>query len=90
MGIDDSGTIDEEDFLHQSDVLPDFGLARNWRYVAHFFLSQRVYNRALASVRIADEADADLFSVFVKFAELSQELNESAFAERVSQAGVEC
>ena len=87
--VHDSGTVDEEHALHQGDVLPHLGLAGYGRHIAHLLLAQSVDHRTLARVRVADEAHADLLLVLVQLAELAQQLDESALAERVGQAGVE-
>ena len=82
-------TINQVDSLHERNVLPDLGLAGYGRHIAHLLLAQRVYHRALACVRVSDEAYTNLFVVFVQLAKLTQQLNESALAERIRQAGVE-
>ena len=33
--VHNPGAVDEEDLLHQGDVLPDLGLTRNWGDFAH-------------------------------------------------------
>ena len=53
MGIDHAWTIDEIDALHERDVLPDLGLSRDRRHIAHFLLPQSVDYTALSCVRIS-------------------------------------
>jgi len=81
--VHDTRAIDQKNTLHKRDVLPDLGLASNGRHIAHLLLAEGVYDRAFAGVGVADKADTNLFALFVEHAELAEELNESAFAERV-------
>lgn len=65
-------TIDQEDSLHQSDVLPHLGLARDGCNLAHFLLAQGVDDRRFTCVRVSDETDRDLLAVRMQCRELTQ------------------
>ena len=64
--IDHARAVDQEDALHQRDVLPDLGLAGYRGHLADFLGPQRVDDGALAHVWVTDEADADLLLVDVQ------------------------
>ena len=49
--------IDEINAFSQSDVLPYFGLARNWSHLAASLLHERIDNTTLADVGVPNEAD---------------------------------
>ncbi len=67
-----TGTVDQVDALHERNVLPDLGLAGDRGHFAHLLLAKGVDHRALARVRVADEAHADLLVLLVQVGELTQ------------------
>ena len=85
----DARAVDEVDAARERDVLPHLRLAGDGRDRAHLARLERVDHRALADVRVADEADGDLLLVGVQLGELAEELDERAFAEGVVGRGVE-
>lgn len=89
IGWHNTGTIDEVDTLHKSDILPDLGFTRDGSNIAHLFSLKSVDDGRLASVGISDKTDLDLFLIAVQAGELTQELNERTFAERVVDGCVE-
>ena len=89
-GGDDAGAVDEEDALHQGDVLPDLGLTWDGRDLAHLLLPQGIDDGRLAGVGVADEADGYLLAVLVQLRELAQQLDQRPLTERVSNGGMEC
>mmetsp|Transcript_26598 Transcript_26598/g.79031 ORF Transcript_26598/g.79031 Transcript_26598/m.79031 type:complete len:281 (+) Transcript_26598:923-1765(+) len=68
-----AGAVDEEDALHQRHVLPHLRLARHWRCLAHLLGAQRIDDRRLADVRVADKADRDGLLVGAQPRELAQQ-----------------
>ena len=82
-------TVDQVDPLGQPDVLPDLGLPRDGRHLAHLLAPQGVDDGTLPDVRVADESHADLLPVRVQPCELPQQVDEGALAERVAHRGVE-
>uniref|UniRef100_A0A8W7PVQ6 Uncharacterized protein n=1 Tax=Anopheles coluzzii TaxID=1518534 RepID=A0A8W7PVQ6_ANOCL len=87
--VDDARAIDQEDALHQRDVLPHLRFARDRGHLAHLLAAQRVDDGRLAHVRVAYEADADLLLVHVQLADLAQQIDQRTLAERVRERGVE-
>ena len=85
----DTRAVDEVDALGQCDVLPDLRLTRDRCYTAAGFLHKRVDDGRLAYVWVADQADTNVLLVAVEDVELLEELDETAFAERVLHTGVE-
>uniref|UniRef100_A0AAG5DRU4 Uncharacterized protein n=1 Tax=Anopheles atroparvus TaxID=41427 RepID=A0AAG5DRU4_ANOAO len=70
-GIHHPGAIDQEDTLHQRDVLPHFRFARDWRHLAHLLAAQRVNDGRFADVRVPDETNTDLLLVDVQLSDLT-------------------
>ena len=87
--VDDARAVDQEHALGQRDVLPDFRLPGHGRDVADFFRAQRVDDRGLADVWVADKADRDVLLVRAQAGELPEQAQERPFAERVGDRGVE-
>ena len=85
----DPGAVDEIDPAHEGDVLPDFGLSRDRRGLADGLLLERVDDRRLADVGVADKADRDLLLVREQGRELPEELDQAPLAERVVDRRVE-
>lgn len=79
----DSRTIYQIDSLHERDVLPYFSFAGYGRGGADFLFAECVDDAGFAGVRVADEADGDLFAVAMEAGELAEEGDEGAFAEGV-------
>lgn len=69
--------------------MPDFGFSCYGGCFTHFFLAECVDDGRFAGVGVADETNGDLFPVGVERRELTEERDESAFAEGVCQGGVE-
>jgi hypothetical protein len=84
-----AGAVDQIDALHKGDVLPNLGLPGQWCHIADLLLLERVDDARLAHVGVADEANADLLLVGMQVGELTQQLNEGAFPERVIDGSVE-
>ncbi len=66
---------------------PDFGLSWNGGDLRNRLSAKSVDNTRLADIRITDQANTDLFSVLVKNAELSEEVDQGATTEGVLHAG---
>ena len=86
---DDTRAVDQVDAPHEGDVLPDLSLSWDGRDRADLLLLERVDDRRLADVRVADEAHRDLLLVRVEDRELTEELDERTLPERVVDRGVE-
>lgn len=86
---DDSGTIDEINPTHQRDVLPDLRLSRDGRSLADGLLLERIDDRGFTDVGVSDESDRNLLFVGEQGGELTEELDERSFTERVVDRGVE-
>ena len=89
VGLHDTGAIDEIDASHQRNVLPDFGLARDGCNGADGFGAKRVDDGGFAGVGVANETDRDLFLIRMKSRELTKQLDQGSFAERIIDGGVE-
>ena len=60
------------------------------RYIAYLLALERVDNRALSCVWIADKADTDLLLVRVQDTKLAQQLDQAALTEAVVDRSVKC
>mmetsp|Transcript_6562 Transcript_6562/g.18159 ORF Transcript_6562/g.18159 Transcript_6562/m.18159 type:complete len:283 (-) Transcript_6562:92-940(-) len=89
VGVDDSRAVDEEDSLHQRDVLPYLCLAWDGGHVANLLRSQRVDHGRLADVRVAHHAHRDVLLVGAHPRQLSQEAQERSLAKRIVDGGME-
>ena len=77
----DSRTVNQVYPPHQGDVLPNLGFAGDRSDGADFFLLESVDDAGFPDVGVPDEAHRNLFLVGVEHGELSEKLDESAFAE---------
>ena len=68
--VHDARTVDEVDALHQRDVLPHLGLARDGGNSAHLFAAQGIDDGTLANIGVADKTNRNLLFVRVEVAEL--------------------
>jgi hypothetical protein len=64
-GRDDTGTVNQIDALHQTDILPDLSLSRNGSNSANLLFEKGVDDGRLSSVRPTNQTDRYLFSVGV-------------------------
>lgn len=69
--------------------MPDFGFSRNRCRFANCLLLESVDDGGFSNVRVSDETDRDLLLVGEEGRELSEELNERTFSERIVDRGVE-
>lgn len=51
--VDNSGAVDEEDALHEGDVLPHLGFTRDWSHLAH--LQHATGNAETLDISLADQ-----------------------------------
>ena len=65
-------TVDQVDALHEGDVLPHLGLARDGCNCTDLLVTKGVDNGGLARVRVADKADGDLLTRRVEGRELAK------------------
>ncbi len=87
--VHDTRAVDQENTAEERDVLPHLGLPGRRRGVADPLGPQRVDDRALSDVRVPYKAYTALLPVLVKRSELTEELNQRAFAERICDACME-
>lgn len=88
-GWDDTRAINEVDTLHESNVLPNFGLSRDRSDFADLLRLDSIDDTALADIGITDEADTNLLLFGHEIGELAEELNEGTFTEGVVYGSVE-
>lgn len=72
-----------------SSLVTNLGLSGDGSDGADFLLLQGVDDAALADVGVSDETNRDLLLVRMKDGELTKELDERTFSERVVDRGVE-
>lgn len=89
VGRDNTRAVNEVDSLHQSDILPHFGLTRDRSDRANLLLAKSVDNGGLARVGISNQANGDLLAVRVQGRELAQKLDQRAFPKGVVDRCVE-
>jgi hypothetical protein len=82
-GRNNTGAIDEVDTLHECNILPDFGLARNRSDIADLLSFDGIDDAAFADIGVANEANRNLLLVGHEIGELTEELNKGTFAEGV-------
>lgn len=63
--VDDTWTVDQIDALRERDVLPDFGLTRDWGHLTAGLFHEGVDDGRLAHVRVADHTHADVLLLFM-------------------------
>mmetsp|Transcript_7923 Transcript_7923/g.15041 ORF Transcript_7923/g.15041 Transcript_7923/m.15041 type:complete len:340 (+) Transcript_7923:676-1695(+) len=82
--------VNQVDLLGQGDVLPDLGLARHGRHLAHLLRAQRVDDRRLPNIGVAHKPHRDASLVTrLQARQLAKHREQCPFAKGACLAGVE-
>jgi len=84
-----SRAIDQVNSLGQSNILPHFGLSRDWGNSAAVLFHQGVDHRRFSDVGVADQTNGNVFLIFMEDIELFEQLDQRSLSKGIRNGSLE-
>jgi len=84
-----SRAIDQVNSLGQSNILPHFGLSRDWGNSAAVLFHQGVDHWRFSDVGVADQTNRNVFLIFMEDIELFQQLDQRSLSKGIRNRSLE-
>ena len=88
-GWHDTGAVNQEDLLHEGNVLPHLSLTRDGGNGTHLLLTKSVDDGRFTNVGVSNKTHGNLLTVRVQGGELAQQVDQTTLTKRVSDRSME-